>query len=353
MMRINEDKLNEFLNRVVTDLAASYVGVMVSLGSKLGLYRAMAGAGPLTSHEIAARAGCGERYVREWLNAQAAAGYLMFHPGSQTYELAPEQAMVLADDEGPVYFPPAWEVPASMWHDEPQAIEAFRSGRGIPWGDHNERLFCGTAAFYRNAYKSQLIPHWIPSVEGLKEKLEKGAKVADVGCGFGVSTILMAEAFPNSQFVGYDTHEGSIAIARENAREEGLEGRARFETATAKDYPNEGFDLICFFDCLHDMGDPVGAARHARECLAEDGAVMLIEPFARDRVEENLTPVGTLYYSASSMLCCAHSLSEEVGRALGAQAGEKQLAEVFREAGFGTFRKASESPFNLILEARR
>ncbi|MCB9768184.1 MAG: methyltransferase domain-containing protein [Candidatus Omnitrophica bacterium] len=351
-MQVNEEKLNLFLDRVVSDLASSYVGIMVSLGSKLGLYQAMAGAGPLTSSEIAQRAGCGERYVREWLNAQSAAGYLLYHPESETYELSPEQAMVLANSEGPVYFPPAWEVPASMWHDEDQAIEAFRTGNGVPWGSHHERLYCGTAAFFRTAYKSQLVSNWIPAVEGLVEKLERGAKVADVGCGYGVSTRLMAEAFPNSTFFGYDSHEGSIAIARENAREEGLDTRATFEIATAKDYPNEGFDLICFFDCLHDMGDPIGAAKHAKECLAEDGTVMLIEPFARDRVEENLNPVGTLYYSASSMLCCAHSLSEEVGMALGAQAGEKRLADVFREAGFRTFRKASETPFNLILEAK-
>ncbi len=260
--------------------------------------------------------------------------------------------MVLANEEGPVYFPPAWDVPASMWHDEDQAIEAFRTGAGVPWGNHHERLYCGTAAFYRNAYRSQLVPNWIPAVPGLTEKLQRGAKVADVGCGHGISTLLMAEAFPDSQFFGYDNHKGSITIARENAREGGLEGRARFEIATAKNYPNEGFDLICFFDCLHDMGDPVGAARHARECLSREGVVMLIEPFAKDRVEDNLNPVGTLYYSASSMLCCAHSLSEEVGRALGAQAGEKQLAQVFREAGFRIFRKAAETPFNLILEAR-
>lgn len=351
-MQVNEEKLNQFLDRVVSDLASSYVGIMVSLGSKLGLYQTMSGAGPLTSREIANRAGCGERYVREWLNAQSAAGYLVYHPGSETYELSPEQALVLANSEGPVYFPPAWEVPASMWHDEDQAIKAFRTGEGIPWGNHHERLYCGTAAFFRTAYKSQLVSSWIPAVEGVVDKLERGAKVADVGCGYGVSTRLMAEAFPNSTFHGYDNHAGSIAIARENAREEGLDSRTTFEIATAKDYPNEQFDLICFFDCLHDMGDPVGAARHAKNCLAEDGTVMLIEPFARDRVEENLNPIGTLYYSASSMLCCAHSLSEEVGLALGAQAGEHRLSEVFREAGFQIFRKASETPFNLILEAK-
>lgn len=351
-MQVNKEKLNEFLNRVVGDLASSWVGIMVSLGSKLGLYRAMSGTGPLSSDEVARRARCAERYVREWLNAQAAAGYVMYHPSSETYELTPEQAMVLANEDGPIYFPPAWEVPASMWHDEDQAIESFRTGEGVPWGNHNERLYCGTAAFYRNAYKSQLVPSWIPAIEGLTKKLNRGAKVADIGCGYGVSTLLMAEAFPNSTFFGYDNHPGSVAIARENAREDDLDSRVRFEIATAKNYPNEQFDLICFFDCLHDMGDPVGAARHALECLEADGTVMLIEPFAHDRVENNLNPVGTLYYSASSMLCCAHSLSEEVGLALGAQAGSERLGEVFREAGFRTFRKAFESPFNLIFEAK-
>ncbi len=349
---INEEKLNAFLERVVGDLAAGYGGVMVSLGHKLGLYKALAGAGPLTTKEVAARTGCAERYVREWLNSQAAGGYVVYHSSSETYELTPEQALVLGDEESSVFFPPAWEVPCSMWLDEEKAIRAFQTGEGIPWGDHNERLFCGVAAFYRNAYRGDLVKSWIPALDGVVEKLRFGATVADVGCGHGHSTIVLAESFPESCFYGFDPHEESIAKARENARKAGVEDRVRFEVATAKSYPRGTFDLICFFDCLHDLGDPEGAARHAREALGEGGTVMLVEPFARDRVEENLNPVARLYYSASTTLCCAHSLSEEVGLALGAQAGEARLAEVFRRAGFTRFRCATETAFNLILEAR-
>jgi len=349
---INEEKLSTFLDRVVSDLAAGYGGVMVSLGHKLGLYKALAGAGPLSCSEVAARAGCAERYVREWLNSQAAGGYVEYHPSSQTYELTPEQALVLSDEDSSVFFPPAWEVPSSMWFDEDKAIEAFRTGKGIPWGDHNERLFCGVAAFYRNAYRGELVKTWIPALDGVVEKLKFGVTVADIGCGYGHSTIVMAEAFPNSRFCGFDPHEGSIEEARENARKAGVDNRVRFEVASAKNYPRIGFDLICFFDCLHDLGDPEGAARHAKEALGAGGTVMLVEPFAQDRVEKNLNPVARLYYSASATICCAHSLSEEVGLALGGQAGEERLAQIFRKAGFTHFRRATETPFNLILEAR-
>jgi SAM-dependent methyltransferase len=352
-MHIDEQKLNDFVGRAVGDLAAGYGGVMVSLGRKLGLYAAMAGAGPVTSAELAQRSKCTERYVREWLNSQAAGSYVVYHPSSQTYELPPEHAMVLADENSPVFIPPAWEVPASMWLDESQTIDAFRTGKGVPWGDHNERLFCGVAAFYRNAYRGQLVPSWLPALDGIEARLRAGAKVADIGCGHGLSTVLMAEAFPASRFWGFDVHRGSIDAARDHAREAGVEDRVTFKVANAKDYPLEGFDLICFFDCLHDMGDPVGAAQHAATALAQDGTVMLVEPYADDRVEGNLNPIGRLYYAASTTLCCAHSLSEEVGLALGAQAGERRLAEVFREAGFTHFRRATQTPFNLVLEARR
>lgn len=351
-MTIDKEKLNSFIERALGDLAAAYGGVMVTLGYKLGLYKAMAGAGPLNTQEVARRAGCGERYVREWLNSQAAGGYVVYHPSSETYELPAEQATVLADEESPAFIPPAWEVPASMWLDEDKAIEAFRTGAGIPWGDHNGRLFCGSAAFYRNAYRGELIQNWLPALDGVEAKLRAGIKVADVGCGHGHSTIIMAETYPRSRFWGFDGHPGSVEEARENARQAGVADRVTFEVANAKSYPGEGFDLICFFDCLHDMGDPVGVARHAAEALAENGTVMLVEPFANDRVEENLNPVGRLYYAASTTLCCAHSLSEEVGLALGAQAGEARLADVFGKAGFSTFRRATETPFNLILEAR-
>lgn len=352
-MMVDQEKLDAFLEVAVGDLAAAYGGVMVSLGRKLGLYRAMAGAGPLNSREVARRAGCAERYVREWLNSQAAGGYVVHHASSETYELSPEQAMVLADEESPVFLPPAWDVPASMWFDEEQALHAFRTGEGVPWGEHDDRLYCGVAAFYRNAYQGQLVQHWIPALDGVETKLSAGARVADVGCGHGISTIIMARAYPNSRFWGFDYHWESVEAARQNAREAGVADRVSFQVATAKNYPGEDFDLICFFDCLHDMGDPVGAARYAAQALANDGTVMLVEPYAGDRVEENLNAVGRLYYAASTTLCCAHSLSEEVGLALGAQAGEARLAEVFRKAGLDRFRRAMETPFNLILQASR
>jgi len=327
--------------------------VMVSLGRQLGLYWALAGAGPLSSNEVASRAACAERYVREWLNSQVAGGYVAYHPSSQTYELLPEQAAVLADEQSPTYIASAWEVPASMWADQPKALEAFRTGRGVPWSDHDGRLYCGSAAFYRNGYRKRLVPEWLPALDGVVDKLVTGATVADVGCGHGHSTILMAEAFPNSRFYGFDPHEDSVTAAETNARAAGVEARVSFGVASAKTFTGSGLDLICFFDCVHDMGDPVGAAHHAREALAGDGTVMAVEPFGLDRLEENINPVSRIYYSASTTLCCAHSLSEEVGLALGAQAGESRLRQVFQNAGFTRFRKAHENPFNLILEIRR
>jgi SAM-dependent methyltransferase len=350
---IDQTKLESFLMRAVGDLSAGYGGVMVSLGSKLGLYKAMAGAGPISSTELAARAGCAERYVREWLNAQAAGGYVGYHAVSDTYELSPEQAMVLADEDSPVYIPSAWNTPASMWFDEEKAIQAFRTGRGVAWGEHNGRLFCGVAAFYRNAYRGSLVSEWLPALDGIVEKLHAGIAVADVGCGHGHSTVLMAQAFPQSRFHGFDAHSASIDEARRNAADAGLAARVRFDLARALDYPGKNYGLICFFDCLHDLGDPVAAARHAAEVLASDGKVMLVEPFANDRVEDNLSPVARLYYAASTTICCAHAISEGGKLVLGAQAGEARLAEVFRKAGFTHFRRAAETPFNLILEARR
>jgi len=351
-MRLDRQKLDDFLQRAVGDLAAGYGGVMVSLGRKLGLYEAMAGAGPLDSHEVSRRAGCAERYVREWLNSQAAGGYVVYHPSSATYELTPEQAAVLADPDSPLFLPPAWEVPASMWFDQEKAVEAFRSGRGVPWAEHDERLFCGSAAFYRNAYRGQLVQDWLPALDRVVERLTAGATVADVGCGYGHSTIIMAEAFPASRFVGFDSHPRSVATARENAESAGVTDRATFEVADAGSYPGQDFDLICFFDCLHDMGDPVAAARHAADALSVDGTLMVVEPFAGDSVEENLHPVGRLYYAASTTLCCAHSLSESGGFALGAQAGQAALADILGRAGFSRIRRAHATPFNLILEAR-
>jgi len=350
---IDQTKLNDFLTRAVGDLSAGYGGVMVSLGSKLGLYKAMAGAGPISAKELAARTGCAERYVSEWLNSQAAGGYVGYHAVSNTYGLSPEQALVLADDESPVYLPTAWQVPASMWFDEAKAIDAFRTGKGVAWGDHDGRLFCGVAAFYRNAYRGSLVSEWLPALDGVVERLEAGTDVADIGCGHGHSTLLMAEAFPRSRFHGFDAHPASIAEARRHAAEAGLGERVAFEVARAADYPARNYGLICFFDALHDMGDPIAAARHAAKTLAPDGTVMLIEPFANDRVEDNISPVARLYYAASTTICCAHAISDGGHLVLGAQAGEARLAEVFRKAGFAHFRRAAETPFNLILEARR
>jgi SAM-dependent methyltransferase len=349
---IDQTKLESFVSRAISDLSAGYAGVMVSIGSKLGLYKAMAGAGPLSSKELAARTGCAQRYVSEWLNAQAAGGYVIYHAVSETYELSPEQAMVLADEDSPMFIPHAWQVPASMWFDEERAIEAFRTGKGVAWGEHDGRLYCGVAAFYRNAYRGSLVSEWLPALDGVVDQLRAGIAVADVGCGHGHSTVLMAQAFPQSRFYGFDVHSASIEEARGNAADAGVAARAGFDVATAVDYPDRKYGLICYFDCLHDMGDPVAAARHAAKVLAPDGAVMLIEPFANDRVEDNLSPVARLYYAASTTLCCAHAISEGGQLVLGAQAGEARLAQVFRKAGFTHFRRAAETPFNLIFEVR-
>jgi len=345
-------KLDALLTRAVADLSAGYGGVMMSLGNRLGLFKAMAGAGPLSARELAARAGCAERYVREWLNSQFAGGYVAYHAISDTYELTPEQAFVLADEDSPAFMPNAWAVPASMWFDEDKALEVFRSGQGIPWGDHDGRLYCGVAAFYRNAYRSSLVADWLPALDGVIDKLKAGALVADVDCGHGHSTVLMAEAFPASRFLGFDTHHASVAVAHRVAATAKVAERTTFATARADDYPGRGYDLICFFDCLHDMGDPLAALKHAAKALTPDGTVMLVEPFARDRIEDNVSPIARAYYAASTMLCCAHAISEGGRMVLGAQAGEGRLADLFRKAGFTRFRRAAETPFNLVLEAR-
>jgi len=348
---IDPQKLDAFVARAFGDLSSAYGGVMVSIGHRLGLYKAMAGAGPLSARELAGRAGCAERYVREWLNSQAAGGYAVYHAISDTYELTPEQAFVLADEDSPVFMPTAWTIPPSMWLDEDKTVEAFRTGKGIPWGDHSGRLHCGIAAFYRNGYRASLVSEWLPALDGVVAKLEAGARVADVGCGHGHSTTLMAKAFPASQFRGFDTHHESVVEARRVAAEAGVAG-VRFETAGADEYPGDGYDLICFFDCLHDLGDPVAALTHAARRLGPGGTVLVVEPFANDRVEDNISPVARCYYAGSTMLCCAHAISEGGRLVLGAQAGEARLAEVFRKAGFSHFRRAAETPFNLILEAR-
>jgi ubiquinone/menaquinone biosynthesis C-methylase UbiE len=354
-ININQDRLMALVGMAMSELSGANGGVMISVGNKLGLYKAMAGRGPMFPAEVAKRAGCAERYVREWLNCNAAGGYIDYNPETQKYELSPEQAMLLADDTSPVFIPNAWEVTASMWFDEAKTIEAFRTGKGIAWGDHHERLYCGVAAFFRNGYAASLVPDWLPALTGMVPKLEAGAKVADIGCGHGHSTVLMAKAFPKSRFWGFDTHAGSIAEAREVAKREGVADRVSFEVIKAGDYPapDGGYDLICFFDALHDMGFPEAALRHAHRSLAPDGSVMLVEPFAGDKPEDNFNPVGRLYYAGSTMLCCAHAISENGTHVLGAQAGQGRLAEIAKASGFTRFRRATETPFNLILEARR
>jgi SAM-dependent methyltransferase len=352
-MAVQERSTEAFVGQALTDLAACYAGVMVSTGYKLGLYRELAGHGPLSSIELASRAGCEERYVREWLGSQVAGGYLGYHLESDTYELPHEHVPVLADEDSPVFLPGAFDIPASMWFDQERTLRAFRTGEGIPWGEHDERLACGVAAFYRNAYGAALVPEWLPALDGVLEKLERGARVADLGCGHGHSTILMASEFARSRFVGIDMHAASIEAARAHAEAAGVADRVEFRHDDASSQVGDGFDLVCFFDTLHDLGDPVGAARRALESLAEDGTLMVVEPYAGDSVPDNLGPVGRLYYSISTTSCVAHSRSEEVGLALGAQAGPARLEAVLREAGFASVRIVHETPFNIVLEAKR
>lgn len=349
---IDEAKLEAFMGQAVTDMGAIISAPLFVIGEKLGLYKAMAHAGPLTSEEIAERSGAAERYVREWLGNQAAGGYVTYDPETNRYELPDEHALALADEDSPFYILGVYDSIASLYADEDRILEAFRSGGGMGWHEHDHRLFRGTERFFRPGYRAHLTAEWIPALEGVQEKLERGAKVADVGCGHGASTIIMAQAFPNSEFHGFDYHEASIERAREAAKEAGVADRIRFEVAKAKDYPGEDYDLVCVFDCLHDMGDPAGASAHVRETLADDGTWMIVEPFANDRVEENLNPVGRVFYGASTVICTPASLDQEVGLALGAQAGEARLSEVIREGGFTQVRRATETPFNLILEAR-
>jgi SAM-dependent methyltransferase len=349
---IDEAKLEAFMGQAVTDMGAVISAPLFVIGEKLGLYKAMAGAGPLTSEEVAERAGAAERYVREWLRNQAAGGYIDYDPESDRYTLSDEHALALADEESPFYILGVYDSIASLYADEDKILEAFKSGNGMGWHEHDHRLFRGTERFFKPGYRGNLVAEWIPALEGVKEKLEKGAKVADIGCGHGASTIIMAEAFPNSEFFGFDYHDASIERAREAADEAGVGDRITFEVASAKDYPGDGYDFASVFDCLHDMGDPAGASKHIYETLDSDGTWMIVEPFANDRVEDNLNPVGRVFYGASTVICTPASLAQEVGLALGAQAGEARLAEVIKEGGFTRVRRATETPFNLILEAR-
>jgi 2-polyprenyl-3-methyl-5-hydroxy-6-metoxy-1,4-benzoquinol methylase len=351
-MEIDEGKLEAFMGRAVMDMGAIISAPLFVMGEKLGLYKAMAGAGPLSSAEVAERAGVAERYVREWLRNQAAGGYVEHDPDTDRYTLPNENALALADEDSPFYILGVYDSIASLYADEEKITEAFRSGGGMAWHEHDQRLFRGTERFFRPGYRAHLVGEWIPALEGVQQKLERGARVADVGCGHGASTVIMAEAFPNSEFFGFDYHAQSIERAHEAAEEAGVDDRITFMTATAKDYPGHGYDLVCVFDCLHDMGDPVGASRHVLETLDSDGTWMIVEPFANDSVHENLNPVGRVFYGASTVICTPASLAQEVGLALGAQAGQARLTEVLEEGGFTRVRRATETPFNLILEAK-
>jgi 2-polyprenyl-3-methyl-5-hydroxy-6-metoxy-1,4-benzoquinol methylase len=348
----DEEKLMQFVFRAVDEVGATLNAALVVMGDKLGLYRALAGTGGLTPSELAERTGTAERYVREWLGAQAAGGYVSYDPASGRYELPPEQALALTDSESPAYLPGFFQIALGSVLDSPKIVEKARSGDGFGWHEHTHDVHEGCERFFRPGYNAHLIAEWLPALDGVVEKLERGAAVADVGCGHGASTILMAKSFPNSSFVGSDYHDGSIETARERAREAGVEKLVRFENQAAAAYSDSGFDLVTVFDCLHDMGDPVGAAAHVLSTLKPDGTWMIVEPNAGDSLEDNLNPVGRAYYAFSTLLCTPASLSQEVGLALGAQAGEARIREVVLDGGFTRFRRVAETPFNLVFEAR-
>jgi len=347
-MAVDEAKLEEFMGRVVSDWAASFSSALVVIGDQLGLYRALREIQPATPAALAAETGTSERYVREWLLSQAAGGYVTYDADSGAFGMTEEQAAALADPDSPVLMLGGFQIASSLFADAPKLRDRFRSGDGLGWGEHHHDLFEGTERLFAPGYRANLASAWLPALDGVVEKLAAGARVADVGCGHGISTLVMAEAFPASTFVGYDAHAGSIATARDRAADV---GNAAFEVAGATDYDGGDYDLVCFFDALHDMGDPVAAVRHARSRLAPDGTIMAVEPFAADRPEDNFNPVGRLFYSASTLVCVPNSLAGE-GAALGAQAGEQRLGEVFRAGGCTRFRRATETPFNLVLEGR-
>lgn len=352
-MAIDEQKLNEFLGTCISDFGATMHAGLVVIGESLGLYKAMAKAGKgLTPEELAEATGTNARYVREWLNAQAAGGYVTYDPDAANYYLSEEQAFALADETSPAYLPGAFLLAVSAVRAVPALTERFRTGEGFGWHEHDAGLFRGTEMFFRPGYAANLISSWIPALDGVEEKLKAGAKVADIGCGLGASTVLMAQAYPNSIFAGFDYHDKSIELARERAESGGVGGRVSFDVAKAKDFPGSDYDLVTYFDCLHDMGDPVGAAAHVKETLRDDGTWMVVEPFAHDDVRDNLNPIGRAFYSASTLLCTPASLSQEVGLALGAQAGESRIRDVITQGGFTRFRRATETPFNLVYEAR-
>jgi ubiquinone/menaquinone biosynthesis C-methylase UbiE len=348
---LDSEKLNAFAGKAIGDISAAASAALVIIGDKLGLYRALAEGGPLTSTALAAKTNTDERYVREWLGNQAAGGYVEYDPATATYLLPPEQAFMLADQTSPLYVQGAFVTVEAVFAVEPQITEAFRTGRGFGWHEHDPRLFEGVERFFRPSYNANLVSVWIPALADVEAKLQRGAQVADVGCGLGSSTVIMAQAYPRSTVVGFDYHQPSIESARKAAAAAGCT-RASFDVARAQDYPGTSYDLVTFFDCLHDMGDPVGAARHVLQSLAPDGTWMLVEPYANDRLEENLNPVGRAYYAFSTTICTPASKAQEVGLALGAQAGEARIRQVVTDAGFTRFRRVAETPFNLVYEVR-
>jgi len=348
-LEFDQSKLNAFMEKAVMDMGAAIHATLVVVGDKLGLYKAMADGSWLTSAELAAKTSTAERYVREWLNANAASGYVKYDPDTQRYQLPPEQAFALTVQD----LPGAFHIISSCFKDEPKITQAFRTGDGVGWHEHDANLFFGTERFFRPNYENNLLSSWLPALDGACAKLSAGAAVADVGCGHGASTLLMARAYPKSRFYGFDYHSGSIEYARHVAGRDGLLDQITFEVASSKSYPkNAGYDMVTFFDCLHDMGDPTGAAAHVLSTLKPDGTWMIVEPFANDRPEENHNPIGRVYYSASTMICTPASLAQEVGTALGAQAGEERIRSVVTAGGFTRFRRAAQTPFNLVFEAR-
>jgi len=353
MAQLDEGKLNNFIGKMLGDLGGAFSVPTVRLGLRLGLFDALHEGGPATAAELAKRAGgLTERYVREWALAQAAGGYIDYDPAAETFSLSPEQAMIFSVKDSPVYLAGAFDLVAAMIEGEPKVEHSFRTGEGVRWGDSAGCLFCATGAFFRPGYVNNIVQNWVPALDGVEAKLKAGARVADVGCGVGFSTLLMAEAYPNSKFVGYDFHEPSVEEARRHAHSHNVGDRVSFEVATAKDIAETGYDLVTFFDCLHDMGDPRGCAKHMRRILKDDGTWMIVEPIAGDRPADNMNPVGRLYYNASTMICVPTSLDQEVGEGLGAQAGQVKLSEVIREGGFSRVGRATEGPFNMVLEAR-
>lgn len=348
---MDEAKLDQLVGQLLADLGGAFSVPLVRIGDTLGLYKTIAEEGPLSSHDLAHKTGLAERYLREWLSAQAASNYITYEPDGERFSLSPEQAAIFADENSPVYMVAAFDCAASNIQNQKSIQGVFHTGEGLRWGDQPECLFCAVAKFFRPGYQHHIVQDWLPALDGVVDKLERGATVADVGCGHGLSTIIMGQAFPNSKFVGIDFHDGSIAEAIEHVEQHGLDN-VSFQTGLAKEFDGE-YDLVCMFDCLHDMGDPAGASAHVRNCLKPDGTLMVVEPMAQDTVEGNINPVGRLYYSASTMVCVPTSLAQEVGTALGAQAGEKQLRKAIVEGGgFTQFRRAAETPFNMVLEAR-